>query len=235
VRQRIESVLPWATVRGYRSGENPARWKGHLDQTLPKISKEERVEHFPALPYKELPAFMPELRKHEGVAPLALEFTILTAMRTDAVIGAKPSEIDLKEATWTVPAERMKGKKRRPHKVPLSSRALSIVRKRIEAGGEFLFPGARDGEPLSNGAMLQLLERMGRGDITVHGFRSTFKDWATECTAFPDIVSEMALAHKIKDKVEAAYRRGDLLEKRRHLMNEWATYCGSRRTRSRQT
>lgn len=174
---------------------------------------------------------MPELRKQEGIAALALEFTILTAMRTDAVIAAAPAEFDLRGAIWTVPAVRMKGKKRKDHKVPLSARAVAIARERTKVGGDFLFPGLKDGKPMSNGAMLQLLERMGRGDITVHGFRSTFKDWATECTAFPDIVSEMALAHKIKDQVEAAYRRGDLLEKRRQLMIEWGTYCSSDTTR----
>jgi integrase len=225
VRQRIEKVLSWATVHKYRSGENPARWRGHLDQTLPTISKEERVEHFPALPYKEIPTFMLKLREQEGIAPSALELTILSAMRTEAVIAAKPAEFDLDEAIWTVPAARMKGKKRAPHKVPLSPRAVAIVRQRIKAGGEYLFPGQKEGKPLSNGAMLQLLDRMKRGDITVHGFRSTFKDWASECTAYPEIVSEMALGHRIPDKVEAAYRRGDLLEKRRGLMDEWAEYC----------
>jgi integrase len=225
LRQRIESVLAWATVRGYRSGENPARWKGHLDQTLPKISKEERVEHFAALPYKDVSAFMPKLREQPGAAALALELTILTAMRTEAVISAKPAEFDLADRIWTVPAERMKGKKRAAHKVPLSARALAIVRERISGGGEYLFPGLKEGKAMSNGAMLQLLDRMGRGDITVHGFRSTFKDWASEQTAFPDIVSEMALGHTIPNKVEAAYRRGDLLEKRRQLMDAWAKYC----------
>lgn len=225
LRQRIEKVLSWATVHKYRSGENPARWRGHLDQTLPTISKEERVEHFPALPYKEIPTFMPKLREQEGIASSALELTILSAMRTEAVIAAKPAEFDLDEAIWTVPAARMKGKKRSPHKVPLSPRAVAIVRERIKAGGEYMFPGLKEGKPLSNGAMLQLLDRMKRGDITVHGFRSTFKDWAAECTSYPEIVSEMALGHRIPDKVQAAYRRGDLLEKRRGLMDEWARYC----------
>jgi len=227
LRQRIESVLAWAAVHGYRSGDNPARWRGHLDQTLPKISKEERVEHFPALPYREVSSFMKKLRKQEGVAARALELTILTAMRTDAVIAAKPDEFDLHEAVWTVPAARIKGKKRTAHKVPLSARAAAIARELIEAGGDYVFPGLRERTPLSNGAMLQLLDRMGHGDITVHGFRSTFKDWASECTAFPEIVSEMALAHTIPNKVEAAYRRGDLLEKRRQLMHAWAKYCDS--------
>ena len=227
VRQRIERILSWSTVRGYRSGDNPARWRGHLDQTLPTISKEERVKHFPALPYKEIPAFMRQLRAESGIAPLALELTILSAMRTDAVIPARPQEFDLHEAVWTIPAERMKGKRRVAHRVPLSPRALAIARERIVAGGEFMFPGLKEGKPLSNGAMLQLLDRMGHGEITVHGFRSTFKDWATECTAFPEIVSEMVLAHKISNKVEAAYRRGDLIEKRRPLMVAWEKYCKS--------
>lgn len=224
LRGRIESVLDWAKVRGYRQGENPARWKGHLDHLLPARAKVKKVQHHPTLPYAEIGAFMKTLREQEGIAAKALEFTILTAARTGETIGARWSEIDLSEKVWTVPPERMKAK--REHRVPLCERAVTILTELDHLRqGEFVFPGRREGAALSNMAMLQLLDRMGRGDLTTHGFRSTFRDWAAELTAYPREVAEMALAHSIGDKVEAAYRRGDLFEKRRHLMHDWAAYC----------
>ncbi|OMW29767.1 integrase [Burkholderia pseudomallei] len=225
VRGRIESVLDWATVRGYRCGENPARLKGHLDTLLPKRSRVQKVKHHPALPYADLPAFMKKLRTEEGIAARALEFLILTATRTNEVIGAIWPEFDLDEGVWVIPAERMK--MRKEHRVPLSASAASIIKAQKEMRqGDFVFSGARYGKPLSNMAMLQLLERMKRDDITVHGFRSTFRDWAGETTHYPREVCEAALAHGIKDKAEAAYARGDLYVKRAALMEDWAKFCG---------
>ncbi|WP_333995237.1 tyrosine-type recombinase/integrase [Burkholderia orbicola] len=227
VRGRIESVLDWATVRGYRVGENPARLKGHLDTLLPKRSRVQKVEHHPALPYADLPDFMSELRAAEGTAARALEFLILTATRTNETIGATWQEFDLDEGIWTVPAERMK--MRKEHRVPLSARAIALVKaQQTLKRGDYVFPGARDKKPLSNMAMLQLLERMKRDDITVHGFRSTFRDWAGETTHYPREVCEAALAHGIKDKAEAAYARGDLFVKRAALMQDWDKYCGDK-------
>jgi integrase len=226
LRGRIESVLDWATVRGYRQGDNPARWRGHLDQLLPAPSRVRKVKHHSALPYVELAAFLIKLRGQDGIAARALEFTILTAARTSEVIGGTRSEIDKKHKVWRVPADRMKAGKE--HRVPLSDRALTILGeiKRTESNQEaFVFPGLSAERPLSNMAMLKVLERMGRSDLTVHGFRSTFRDWAAERTSFPNEVVEMALAHAIDDKTEAAYRRGDLFEKRRLLMEAWARYC----------
>jgi len=223
LRGRIEAVLDWAAARGYREGENPARWRGHLDKLLPARTKVRKVKHHAALPYDELPDFMTALRAQEGVSARALEFLILTAARTGEVIGALPGEI--KDEVWTVPAGRMKGNKE--HRVPLSAQAVAIVGKmQKEHGGTFLFPGGKRDKPLSNMAMLKLLERMGRSDLTAHGFRSTFRDWAAERTSYTSEVVEMALAHAIDSKVEAAYRRGDLFEKRRLLMGEWARFCG---------
>jgi integrase len=224
VRGRIESVLDWATARGYRQGENPARWKGHLENLLPQKSKVRRVEHHAVLPYAELADFMVELRLQEGIAARALEFAILTAARTGEVIGARWSEIDLKGRLWTLPAERMKAGKE--HRVPLSAAALAILRAMQDVReGDFVFPGGRARRPLSNMAFLMLLRRMGRGDLTAHGFRSTFSDWCSEQTNFPAEVREMALAHAVGDKVEAAYRRGDLFQKRRDLMDAWASFA----------
>ena len=227
LRGRIESVLDWATVRGYRHGDNPARWRGHLDKLLPARSKVREVEHHSALPYAELSAFLIKLREQEGVAARALEFTILTAARTNETIGARRKEIDRHSKVWIVPAGRMKAGKE--HRVPLSTGAMDVVAGIVDAEDDqasYLFPGGRADSPLSNMAMLKVLERMGRKDLTVHGFRSTFRDWAAERTKFPNEVIEMALAHAVGDKVEAAYRRGDLFEKRRLLMNAWADYCG---------
>jgi integrase len=217
VRGRIESVLDWATARGYRTGENPARWKGHLENLLPKRSKVARVEHHAALPYAELPGFIAELRRQSGVSARALEFAILTAARTGEVIGATWPEIDFEAQLWTVPADRMKAG--REHRVPLSEDAVAILRQLSEARtGDKVFP-------ISNMAMLMLLRRMGRGDLTAHGFRSTFSDWCAEQTHTPSEVREMALAHTVGDKVEAAYRRGDMFDKRRQLAEAWARYC----------
>ena len=225
VRGRIESILDWATARGYRQGENPARWRGHLENLFPRRSKVRRVEHHAALPYSELSAFMLALRQQEGVAARALEFTILTAARTGEVIGARWEEINIAERLWSVPAERMKAG--RGHRVPLCGKALEIVEEMRAIGGNFIFPGGKRGKPLSNMAMTMLLPRMGHGDQTVHGFRSTFRDWAAERTNFPAEVAEMALAHAVTDKVEAAYRRGDLFEKRRALAEAWAKFCAT--------
>ena len=222
LRGRIESVLDWATARGYRVGENPARWRGHLDKLLPARAKVRRVKHHAALPYDELGEFIAALQAQDGVAARALEFLILTAARTGEVIGARPGEI--KDRVWTVPAERMKGG--REHRVPLSAPALTIAESvKKEHASEFLFPGGKRAKPLSNMAMLALLRRMERPDLTAHGFRSTFRDWAAERTNYPREVVEMALAHAINSKVEAAYRRGDLFAKRCSLMAEWAKFC----------
>jgi integrase len=218
VRGRIESVLDWATVRGHREGENPARWRGHLEKLLPPRRKVAAVEHHAALPYAELPAFMGALAQREGFAARALELLILTAARTGEVLGARWSEIDLEGRLWTVPAGRMKAG--REHRVPLSDGALAILTE-LDRTSELVFPGQRRDRPLSNMALLMLLRRMGRGDLTAHGFRSTFSDWCAEQTNFPSEVREMALAH---DKVEAAYRRGDLFEKRQQLAEEWGRY-----------
>jgi integrase len=222
LRGRIEQILDWAKARGYRTGDNPARWRGHLDKLLPSRSKIAKRKHHAALPYPQVADFIAMLRQREGVAALALEFTILTAARTSEVIGARRPEFDLAACMWTVPPERMKSG--REHRVPLSDRVLEILAA-TPSEGEFVFPGRHRGAALSNMALLETLKDMGRGDITTHGFRSTFRDWGSEMTAFPHEVLEMALAHVVSDKVEAAYRRGDLLEKRRRLMAEWADYC----------
>src|SRR5262245_2427161 len=222
VRGRIEVILDWATVRGFRQGDNPARWRGHLDKLLPARSKVRKVVNHAALPYGEVGAFMADLREREGIAARALEFTILTATRTGEVLRAAWSEIDFQARVWTVPAGRMKGG--REHRVPLSGAALAPLKRMHELReNSFVFPGGRRAM-MSNMAMDMLLRRMGR-NVTVHGFRSTFRDWVAEQTNFPKEVAEAALAHVVGDKVEAAYRRGDLFEKRRRLMNAWAEYC----------
>jgi integrase len=214
VRGRIEAVLDWAKVNGFRDGENPARWRGHLNHLLPARSKVRRVKHHPALPYSEVPAFVAELRKREGAAARALEFLILTATRTGELLGASWDEFELANGLWTVPADRMKAG--REHRVPLSHSALEILRSLSSAARPF---------PLSSMTLLMLLRRLGRSDVTAHGFRSSFRDWAAERTNFPNEVVEMALAHTVADAVEAAYRRGDLFERRRSLMADWARYC----------
>ena len=223
LRGRIEAVLDWATVRGYRKGDNPARWRGHLNKLLPKPGKVAPVKHHPALPYSDIGEFMLLLRASPGAAARALEFTILTAARTSEVILAQWSEFNLHGKAWRVPAERMKSK--REHRVPLSPAAIGVLEVMKHYDGTYVFPSHKRGSHLSNAAMLQVLKRLGRSDITVHGFRSTFRDWCAESTNYPADVAEMALAHMLRDKTEAAYRRGDLFDKRRRLMNDWARYC----------
>lgn len=224
VRGRIEVVIDWAKARGAFSGENPARWRGHLANLLPKPSKVAKVEHHAAMPFDDLPAFMSEMRAATGLTSRALEFTILTAARTTEALGAQWSEFDLEKKIWTVPAVRMKAGKE--HRVPLSPRAVEIVKEVASVKrNEFVFPGEKPGRHLSNMSMLMLLRRMKRGELTVHGFRSTFRDWAAETTSFPNFIVEMALAHAIESKVEGAYRRGDLFEKRRKLMNALAQFA----------
>jgi integrase len=230
VRQRIENILDSAKARGYRNGENPARWRGHLDKLLPARSKVREVEHLASLPYSKLTAFLPSLRARGAIAARALEFLILTAARTGEVIGARWSEIDLLDKVWTVPAARMKA--HREHRVPLSTRALEILREMQTArhgdnGDAYVFPRPKLGRPLSNMAFLMLLRRMELENLTVHGFRATFKTWVSERTSFHNEIAEAALAHIIGNKVEQAYRRGDLFEKRRRLMQQWATFCTS--------
>ena len=224
-RGRIETVLDWARARGYRAGDNPARWRGHLDQLLPRKSRLAPVKHRPAMPFKEIPAFMAELRKRDDISTRALEFLILTAARTGEIIGAQRREIDIEEKLWTVPRSRTKSG--RQHRVPLSPRAIELLKSLPlpEDPNAFVFPGRQPGKPLSNMAMLKLIRDMGRVNIVVHGFRSTFKDWAAESTAHENIVTEMALAHVVGDDVEAAYRRGYLMQKRRALMDDWANFC----------
>ena len=221
VRGRIEKILGWAKVNNYREGENPARWRDNLDQLLPKLSEVRKVNHHPALPYAELPAFMEKLRVEEGTAARALEFAILTAARTEEVLLARPTEITKRDRLWTAPAEHMKLK--RQHLVPLCDRAMQLL---DDASESYLFPSPSHQEKhLSNMAMLMVLDRMGYGHVTVHGFRSTFKDWTRDRTRFENYVSEAALAHASGDKIEAAYARSDVLDKRRKLMDAWAEYC----------
>jgi integrase len=226
LRGRIEAVLDFAKTHGWREGSNPARWRGHLENVLPKRSKVRRVKHHAALPWREIGSFMERLTQQKGMAALALRFAILTAARTGEVIGARWSEIDLERGLWVVPESRMKSGKE--HRVPLSGAALDVLlaampMRNYRTDG-FVFPGGKAGAPLSNMAMLVLLRRMGRPDITTHGFRSCLKDWASETGKSPDL-SEAALAHVVGNKVVAAYQRGDLLERRRQLMNQWAAFC----------
>jgi len=227
VRGRIERVLNAAKAEKLRAGENPAAWRGHLDATLPKPGKLTRGHHA-ALAYKDMPAFMRDLRARPAVAAMALELAVLTATRTSEVLNAKWPEFDLDAGLWTIPAERMKARKE--HRVALSKRALAIVKELSTAkSSDYIFPGQKPKRPLSNMAMLMLLERMGkRGNITSHGFRSTFSDWASEVSPFSSELRESALAHTIGNKAEAAYRRGDALEKRRAMMEAWAQWCEPR-------
>jgi integrase len=231
LRGRVEVILDWAKVRGYRSGENPARWRGHLDHLLPARTKVRRVKHHAALPYSGVGAFMKDLRGMEATSAAALEFLILTVARTSEVIGARWLEINLKDRIWIVPAVRMKNG--REHRVPLSPAAIAVLNRISGSKDGYVFAGQSPGAPLSNMALLMLLGRMNRGDITAHGFRSTFRDWAAERTNFASEVVEMALAHVVEDKTEAAYRRGDLFDKRRRLMNIWADYCAGPEQKTR--
>ena len=224
VRNRIELVLAWATVRGFRSGDNPARWRGHLETLLPKRSSVRAVQHFTALPLSELGTFIACLKKLHGTAPRALEFQILTATRTGEAIGARWDEINLAEAIWVIPPTRMKAK--REHRVPLSPRVISVLEDQaLLRRDDFVFSGWRGQGPLSNNALLSVIKKRLGFSVTAHGFRSTFRDWAAEQTTFPREVAEAALAHRISDATEAAYRRGDLLLKRRAMMNDWAQFC----------
>jgi len=221
LRNRIELILASATARGYRSGPNPAAWRGHLDKLLPPPSRVAKKRHHPALPYAQAPAFMARLREQSGVGARALEFVILTAARSGEVRGARWEEFDEDSATWVVPASRMKAG--REHRVPLSPAALQVLRAQREvAVNDWVFPGLKD-RPLSDMTLSAVLRRMGVAAVP-HGFRSTFRDWCAEQTHYPNEVAEMALAHIVADKVEAAYRRGDLLERRRQLMDDWASF-----------
>jgi integrase len=234
VRGRIEAILDWATTRGDRAGENPGRWRGHLRYTLPAPTKVRRVKHHASLPYNEITAFMASLRARDSISARCLEFTILTAARTSEVIGATWSEIDRDHAVWTIPANRMKAGKE--HRVPLSGRAVDILRELQRdpapwgASSSSFGPTdpvfARAGKHLSNMALLKMLALAGRDDLTVHGFRSTLRTWAAERTTFPREVIEAALAHVVGNRVEAAYQRGDLFDKRRRLMDAWAEFVG---------
>jgi integrase len=230
VRGRIESVLNYATAHEWRSGDNPARWRGHLSNLLPTRSKVAPVEHHAALPWGEIGSFLAALRGQAGISARALEWTILTAARSGESLGARWAEVDVQAKVWTVPAERMKAG--REHRVPLSTPALAVVTEMAKlrtdnASGDFIFPGAAANRPLSNMAMTMVLRRMKRGDLTVHGFRSTFRDWVGEATGTPREVAEAALAHVVGSKTEAAYARGDLFEKRRCLMDSWALFCAT--------
>ena len=224
VRGRIEKILDWAKVQGFRAGDNPAAWRGHLSEALPTPSKVANAGHHAALAWVEIGAFMVALRATQGAGARAMELIILTATRTSEVLNAKWTEFDLDAGMWVIPKERMKGF--REHRVPLSAAALAVLDKaKAESTGcEYVFMGRKQ-KSLSNMVCLATLKRMGRSDLTVHGFRSTFRDWVSESTSYPRDVAEMALAHAIEDKSEAAYRRGDLIEKRRALMSDWATHC----------
>lgn len=239
LRGRIEAVLAWATVRGYRSGANPATWKGHLDKLLPSPKKAKAVRHHPALPYNQVAAFVAALRSEAGTAARALELAVLTAGRSGEIRGAEWSEFDLDAATWTIPKSRMKAAKE--HIVALSAPAVALLKAlKNESASTLVFPGMRGG-PLSDMTLAKVVRRLdaqrvkvdGKGwrdqagaIVTPHGFRSTFRDWSGELSTFPREVIEHALAHQLKDKAEAAYARGTLLDKRRRLMEAWAAYCG---------
>ena len=225
LRGRIERILDAERALGHRTGENPARWRGHLDELLTKRTKLNRGHH-PAMPFADVPAFMIELREREAVAARALEFTILTASRSGEALGGRFDEVAADGKLWTVPAERMKMGKE--HQVPLCDRARAIIAEmRAVATGPLIFPSADPDRPLSNMAMLMLLRRMGRKGLTVHGFRSSFRDWCGDATSFPREIAEHALAHKVGDETEQAYRRATALAKRRKLMDAWGRYCAT--------
>lgn len=240
VRQRIEKILDYARFQNWRSGENPARWNGHLEHTLPKPGSVRKVEHQPALPFQHMAEFMAELRKREGSGARGLEFAILTASRSGEVRGARWSEIDMTTGVWTVPAERMKAKKE--HRVPLSASALRVLEAMPKVADEgLIFPGTRPNTPMSDMTLKATIGRINKDrlkaelslwtdaksgvPVVVHGFRSTFRDWAAEVTHYPGEMAEMALAHTVADRVEAAYRRGTMFEKRRQMMIDWAAWC----------
>ncbi|MBT3764962.1 MAG: tyrosine-type recombinase/integrase [Rhodospirillales bacterium] len=223
LRGRIENILDWAKVSGYREGDNPARWRGHLDKLLPAPSKLAKVVHHPALDYEKVGAFIANLRTKNGLAARALEFTILTAARSGEVRGATWDELDLNKKLWVIPESRMKMD--REHEVPLSGAAISILKALPHTDSPYVFPGAKVNAPMSDMTLSKVIRRMGDNKITVHGFRSTFRDWAAETTSYPRDVCEMALAHAIENEAEAAYRRGNLLAKRTRLMADWSRYC----------
>ncbi|MGF7163524.1 integrase [Rhodoligotrophos appendicifer] len=226
LRGRIESILGWAATMGYRSGENPARWRAHLENLLPAKGKVRAVKHHEALPYTEVADFLMSFAEDTSISAEAMRFTILTASRTGEALGARWEEFDLEQGIWTVPASRMKAGKQ--HRVPLSPELIALLHRLASLRqNDFVFPGQRFLKPLSNMALLMMLRRLGRPDITVHGFRSSFRDWVADQTNFPRDVAEMALAHAVGDAVEAAYRRGEMFEKRRRLMVAWANYCCS--------
>lgn len=229
LRGRIEQILSYARVKGYRQGENPAAWRGHLDNVLPQPGKIAPHKHHPALPYDQMGEFMMgKLRTHEGVSVMCLEFVILTACRSGEALKAKWEEIDEEKGVWVIPADRMKARKE--HRVPLSDAALAVLEdaKKLRQG-EYVFPGVRSGKPMSDMSLTMLLRRIHPG-ITVHGFRSAFRDWAAEITHYPGEMAEMALAHVVGNKVEAAYRRGDMFDKRRQMMADWAAWCEPKKT-----
>ncbi|MBR2514597.1 MAG: tyrosine-type recombinase/integrase [Halomonas sp.] len=229
VQGRIENVLDFASAHKYRDEANPARWRGHLDKLLPKPSKVQKVTHHPAMPYEQVAAFMGAVQDYNSMSSKALQLLILTATRTSEVLNAEWHEIDLVTATWTIPAKRMKAS--REHRIPLSHQALALISNLPSVkGNSYVFPGMKPGRPLSNMSLLQFMRGLGygpsgdKGNYVPHGFRSSFRDWTGEVTSYPRDVAEMALAHAIENKVEAAYRRGDLFEKRRAMMQEWADY-----------
>jgi len=223
VRQRIENILDWAKVRKYRTGENPALWRGHLDKTLPKPTKVQKVKHFDAMPYVDVPKYFQKIRKTETLAAKALAFIILTASRNGEARGATWTEIDLTKGVWELPAERMKAG--RPHRVPLSKEAIKVLKEAKKfSHDEYVFAGLKKGKPISEAAIRNLI-KTDYSDVTIHGFRSSFRDWCAEITNYPREVAEAALAHTLKDKTEAAYQRGDIFMKRRKLMDAWAGYC----------
>lgn len=223
LRQRIEAVLDFASVQGTRSGLNPARWRGHLENALPKPSQVRRVEHHPALDWRELPAFMAELAERQGASARALEFLILTSARSGEVRGMCWTEVDTQADVWIVPAERMKAAKE--HRIPLTPQAIACLGEPVTSDA-LVFPSPFDPRKLmSDMSLTAVLKKVGRGDITAHGFRSTFRDWAGETTSFPREVIEAAMAHRLQDKAEAAYARGDLFNKRRELMAAWSAFA----------
>jgi len=223
VRQRIENILDWAKVRKYRTGENPASWRGHLDHILPKPTKVRKVKHFNAMPYVGVPKYFKKLRKTETLAAKTLAFIILTASRSGEARGATWAEIDLKKGIWELPAERMKAD--RPHRVPLSKEAIKILKEAKEfCHAEYVFAGLKKDKPISEATIRNLI-KADHSDVTTHGFRSSFRDWCAEMTNYPREVAEAALAHTLRDKTEAAYQRGDIFVKRKKLMDAWAAHC----------
>lgn len=240
VQGRIENILDYASAHGYRDPVNPARWRGHLDKLLPKPSRVQKVKHHPAMPYDQVAAFMSTIGAYNSTSSKALQFLILTATRTSEVLNAEWHEVDVAKATWQIPAERMKAN--REHRIPLSRQALDLLLclPRIK-GNNFIFPGMKPSRPLSNMSLLQFMRGLGygpsgeKGNYVPHGFRSSFRDWTGEVTSYPRDVAEMALAHAIENKVEAAYRRGDLFEKRRQMMQEWADFIFTDLTQQHQT